>query len=111
VPLTLTVTSSLHLLCLFLNTCSLAGTEANYCEDAYLTGPDAMTKMASVLLQVEPAGCRWVSEGTADGKGCIMNAAGVRAAAATYKAAKAMLPSGCSLISALGNRRGMPYSA
>jgi hypothetical protein len=67
--------------------------------------------MASVLLQVEPAGCMWVSEGTDDGKGCIMTPAGVRAAADTCKAAKALLPSGCSLVSVLGNRRGMPYNA
>jgi hypothetical protein len=105
------VTSSLYLLCLILNTCSLAGTEANWCEDAYLTGADAEAQMAAVMTRVQPAGCVWESAGTADGKGCIKTAAGVRASAATYKAAKALLPSGFSLVSVLGNRRGMSYNA
>jgi hypothetical protein len=67
--------------------------------------------MAAVLLQVPPAGCLWHSEGTDDGQGCIKTADGTRASADTYNAAKALLPNGCSLVSVLGNRRGMPYNA
>jgi hypothetical protein len=111
VQVTLVLMSSLHFLCVTSNTRSLAGTEANWCEDAYLTGADAEAQMAAVLLQVQPAGCVWEFEGTDDGKGCIMTAAGVRASANTYNAAKALLPNGCSLVSVLGNRRGMPYNA